>query len=144
MAWDDPPHYGVACKRLDARNPSTASDFNRRRRMPGALQACIDAVDARVVVVSYNDEAWLSLDDLAGMVETRGAAIVLGVDSKRYVGAQIGIHDPAGRKVGTVSHLRNTEYVVVAGNLSAGECAAVERAASHHGARSVTGASRAP
>ncbi len=46
VAWDDPPHYGVACKRLDARDPSTASDFNRRRRMPGALQACIDAVDS--------------------------------------------------------------------------------------------------
>ena len=134
----------MACKRIDARDPSTASDFNRRRRMPGALQACIDAVDSRVVVVSYNDEAWLSLDDLAGMVEARGPAIVLAVDSKRYVGAQIGIHDPAGRKVGTVSHLRNTEYVLVAGDLSAGERAAIERAASHHGARSVTGASLGP
>ena len=144
VAWDDPPHYGVACKRLDARDPSTASDFNRRRRMPGALQACIDAVDARVVVVSYNDEAWLSLDDLAGMVAARGPATVLAVDSKRYVGAQIGIHDPAGRKVGTVSHLRNTEYVVVAGDLTAAERAAIERVASHHGARSVTGATLGP
>ena len=96
------------------------------------------------MVVSYNDEAWLSLDDLAGMVEARGPATVLAVDSKRYVGAQIGIHDPAGRKVGTVSHLRNTEYVVVAGDLTAGERAAIERAASHHGARSVTGATLGP
>ena len=144
VAWDQPPHYGVACKRLDARDPSTASDFNRRRHMPGALQACIDAVDARVVVVSYNDEAWLSLEDLAGMVAARGPATVLAVDSKRYVGAQIGIHDPAGRKVGTVSHLRNTEYVVVAGDLMAGERAAIERVASHHGARSVTGVTLGP
>jgi len=40
---------------------------------------------------------------------------VLAFDSARYVGARIGIHDPKGRKVGTVSHLRNTEYVVVCG-----------------------------
>jgi adenine-specific DNA-methyltransferase len=40
---------------------------------------------------------------------------VLAFDSARYVGARIGIHDPSGRKVGSVSHLRNTEYVLVAG-----------------------------
>ena len=44
-----------------------------------------------------------------------GAAVVtLAFDSKRYVGAQIGIHNPRGEKVGRVSHLRNVEYVVVA------------------------------
>jgi adenine-specific DNA-methyltransferase len=40
---------------------------------------------------------------------------MLAFDSKRYVGAQIGIYDPNGRRVGRVSHLRNTEYVFVAG-----------------------------
>jgi adenine-specific DNA-methyltransferase len=39
----------------------------------------------------------------------------LAFDSRRYVGAQIGIHNPEGRKVGKVSHLRNLEYVVCAG-----------------------------
>ena len=43
-----------------------------------------------------------------------------------------------------MSHLRNTEYVLVAGDLTAGERAAIERAASHHGARSVTGATLGP
>ena len=32
---------------------------------------------------------------------------------KRYVGAQIGIHNLRGEKVGTVSHLRNKEFVYV-------------------------------
>jgi adenine-specific DNA-methyltransferase len=41
---------------------------------------------------------------------------VLAFDSARYVGARIGIHNPAGTKVGSVSHLRNTEYVLVAGD----------------------------
>ena len=39
----------------------------------------------------------------------------LAFDSRRYVGAQIGIHNPTGEKVGTVSHLHNTELVVLAG-----------------------------
>jgi adenine-specific DNA-methyltransferase len=42
--------------------------------------------------------------------------VVLAFDSARYVGARIGIHNPGGVKVGRVSHLRNTEYVVVAGD----------------------------
>jgi adenine-specific DNA-methyltransferase len=41
---------------------------------------------------------------------------ILAFDSARYVGARIGIHSPSGEKVGTVSHLRNTEYVLVAGD----------------------------
>jgi adenine-specific DNA-methyltransferase len=39
----------------------------------------------------------------------------MSFDSKRYVGAQIGIHDPSGNRVGEVTRLRNVEYVVVAG-----------------------------
>jgi adenine-specific DNA-methyltransferase len=31
------------------------------------------------------------------------------------VGARIGIHNPAGERVGRVSHLRNTEVVFVCG-----------------------------
>ena len=40
----------------------------------------------------------------------------MAFDSRRYVGAQIGIHNPSGEKVGTVSHLRNVEYVMLAGD----------------------------
>jgi adenine-specific DNA-methyltransferase len=115
VAWDHPEHYGVACKRLDARDDATKSAFNKRREMPAALRACIDGVDAEVVVVSYNDESWLTLDDLRDMVAARGHVEVLAFESKRYVGAQIGIHNPAGVKVGEVGRLRNLEYVVVAG-----------------------------
>ena len=37
VAWDAPEHYGIACKRVDARDPSTKSVFNDRRAMPDAL-----------------------------------------------------------------------------------------------------------
>jgi len=115
VAWDAPDHYGVACKRVDARDDETKSVFNRKREMPGALRDTIAALDAEVVVVSYNDESWVTLDALRDMCSVHGQVEVLAFDSKRYVGAQIGIHDPAGRKVGEVGRLRNREYVVVAG-----------------------------
>jgi adenine-specific DNA-methyltransferase len=115
VAWDRPEHYGIACKRVDARDDSTKSPFNRKREMPGALRRTVEAVDADVVVVSYNDESWVALDELCDMCSVHGDVVALSFDSKRYVGAQIGIHNPAGEKVGEVSHLRNQEYVVIAG-----------------------------
>jgi adenine-specific DNA-methyltransferase len=123
VAWDAPEHYGVACKRSELADRERTSAFNRRRAMPEALHACIEGVDVRVMVVSYNDESWLALDDLVEMCRSRGAVEILAYDSKRYVGAQIGIHNRAGERVGAVSHLRNTEYLVVSG-----ERDAVERA----------------
>jgi adenine-specific DNA-methyltransferase len=115
VAWDHPEHYGVACKRIDARDDGTKSVFNRKREMPDALRGTIADVAAEVVIVSYNDESWVALGDLREMCAVHGDVRVLGFDSKRYVGAQIGIHDPAGNKVGEVGHTRNVEYVVVAG-----------------------------
>jgi adenine-specific DNA-methyltransferase len=115
VAWDAPDHYGVACKRAELRDPATRSAFNGRRTMPVALADVIARVAAEVVVLSYNNESWLTYDDLHDLCATRGHVEVLAFDSARYVGARIGIHDPSGRKVGTVSHTRNTEYVVVCG-----------------------------
>ena len=116
MAWDAPEHYGVACKRIDARDDATKSVFNRRRTMPDALRRVIADVRARVVVVSYNDESWVTVDELRDLCAVHGHVEVLQFDSRRYVGAQIGIHNPKGERVGTVSHVRNREYVVIAGD----------------------------
>ena len=115
VAWDAPDHYGVACKRAELRDPSTRSVFNGRRTMPVALAEVVARVAAEVVVLSYNNESWLSFAELHELCAARGHVEVLAFESARYVGARIGIHNPSGRKVGTVSHLRNTEYVVLAG-----------------------------
>lgn len=123
VAWDAPGHYGVACKRDDCRDPVNRSPFNSRPAFAGALRSAIDAVEARVMVLSYNDEAWVSLDELVAMCAPRGSVAVLEFDSARYVGARIGIHSPEGHRVGRVGRLRNIEYLVVSGE--AGE---VERA----------------
>jgi len=105
----------VACKRVDLREPDGRSAFNSRRTMPGALASVVGAVEADVVMLSYNDESWLTREQLDACCSVRGHVEVLAFDSARYVGARIGIHSPSGRKVGTVSHVRNTEYVLVAG-----------------------------
>jgi adenine-specific DNA-methyltransferase len=115
MAWDAPEHYGVACKRVDLRESHTASVFNRRRQAPGAMADLVAAVRAEVMVISGSDEGWIGVDDLAGMASGRGAVEVLAFDSKRYVGAQIGIHNQLGQRVGQVGRTRNQEFLIVAG-----------------------------
>jgi len=115
VAWDAPDHYGIACKRAELRDPVTRSAFNGRRTMPLALADVVSRLDADVLALSYNNESWLSFAELHELFSARGHVEVLAFDSARYVGARIGIHDPAGRKVGRVSHVRNTEYVVLAG-----------------------------
>ena len=72
-------------------------------------------VGARVLVLSYNDESWMGLDELVEICGARGHVEVLAFASNRYVGARIGIHNPAGERVGTVGRLQNLEYVLVAG-----------------------------
>ena len=132
VRWDAPEFYGVACKRVDCTDDSSVSPFNRRAKMGDALSQVIEDVDADVMVVSYNDEAWLSLEELVAMCWRRRLSggsrdmhvQVLAADSKRYVGAQIGIHNPAGTKVGEISHLRNKELLVISGPRDAVEAAA--------------------
>jgi adenine-specific DNA-methyltransferase len=115
VAWDAPEHYGVACKRTEVRE-GERSAFNSRRTMPGALAQVVRDVRARLLVLSYNDESWMDLDDLVEVCRVRGHVEVLAFASNRYVGARIGIHNPAGERVGSVGRLRNLEYVIVAGD----------------------------
>ncbi len=115
VRWDAPEHYGVACKRVDTRE--RRSVFNSRRTMPDALAALLGRLRARTVVVSYNDESWVSPEQITGWLTDAGHEDValLAFDRKRYVGAQIGIHNRSGQRVGEVGRLRNVEYLFVAG-----------------------------
>jgi adenine-specific DNA-methyltransferase len=115
VAWDAPAHYGVACKRTEIRD-GPRSPFNSRRTMVEALPRLVEKVAADIIVLSYNDESWIPLEALIEMCRGRGHVEVLSFASNRYVGARIGIHNPAGERVGTVGRLRNLEYVLVAGD----------------------------
>jgi adenine-specific DNA-methyltransferase len=116
VEWDKPEHYGVACKRIDVRDDSTKSRFNEKRNMPAAFRSVIKSLDADILVLSYNNESWVSQEELREMCSAHQEVRLLAFDSKRYVGAQIGIYNPSGERVGEVSHLRNHEWVVVAGD----------------------------
>lgn len=117
VRWDAPEHYGIACKRIDSRDEETKSVFNKKREMPPALAEVIKNVQADVVAVSFSNEGYVPLEDLVEMCKARGNPVeVLAFDSKRYVGALIGIFNPSGEKVGKVSHTRNTEYVLLSGD----------------------------
>ena len=115
VRWDKPEVYGVACKRTDCRE--RRSDFNSRPRFAAAMQDLLSSIRAPVIVVSFSDEGWLDRQAMEGLLAPlfagRAEVTTIATDYPRYVGARIGIHNPRGEKVGTVSHLRNTEYLYV-------------------------------
>ena len=111
MLWDKPEVYGVAHKRVDVRE--RRSPFNSKRACREALSAVIAAVRAPRLLVSFSNEGYVSRDEIEAMLSTRGDVAVLSCDYKRYVGAQIGIHNHKGEKVGKVGHLSNVEHLFV-------------------------------
>jgi len=111
VRWDKPEAYGVACKRVGCK--AYRSDFNSRRRIHAALGSLIDAVRAPHLVVSFNDEGYVSRAQMEALLSRRGHVEVVEVDFPRYVGARIGIFNPSGIKVGTVGRLRNKERLFI-------------------------------
>jgi adenine-specific DNA-methyltransferase len=122
VRWDKPEVYGVARKRVDCRE--YRSPYNGAKAILPALRRLVRACRARHLVVSFNDEGFVSCLDMEEMLAERGHVRRVEVDFRRYVGAKIGIHSPAGEKVGTVGRLRNREYLWVVSD----DAAAVERA----------------
>ncbi len=108
VRWDKPEVYGTACKRADCR--TRQSDFNSKPRFMAAFADLVAAIRATWIVLSFNDEGFLER-----LLATRGEVTVIERDYPRYVGARIGIYNPAGEKVGRVGRLRNREYLFVAG-----------------------------
>ncbi len=122
VRWDAPEYYGVACKRLDARDEATRSPFNSKRTIAAALAGVIEAVRADTVVVSFNNEGFVPLPALLEMCEARGHPVeVLAFDTRRYIGQRLGVFGPDGRKVGVPGPERNIEYVLISAPEPVGE-----------------------
>ncbi len=109
VRWDKPETYGVACKRVDCRTRGSA--FNSRPRILTALRKIVCAARAKYLVVSFSNEGYIHREEMEALLGERGYVTVIEADFKRYVGAQIGIYNPAGNKVGKISHLRNKEHL---------------------------------
>jgi adenine-specific DNA-methyltransferase len=111
IRWDKPDTYGIANKRVQCKEYK--SDFNSKRRIHQGLRQVFDALRCRHLLVSFNNEGYVDREEMVALLSSRGHVGVVAVDFKRYVGAQIGIHNLNGEKVGRVSHLRNKEYLFV-------------------------------
>ena len=115
VRWDKPDTYGIANKRLDARDAEMKSPFNSKKTMSKALAQLVDDLKCDTMVLSYNNESWLSRDDLMDIASKRGHVEILDFDFKRYVGSQIGVFNKAGERVGNPGAKRNIEHIVIAG-----------------------------
>lgn len=122
VRWDKPEVYGVACKRADCRE--RRSEFNSRPACAAALRRVLESLRTDAVILSLSNEGYVTRAQVESMLADlwsgQANVHVLAHDYKRYVGAQIGIHNPRGERVGTVSHLRNTEYLFIATRDAAG------------------------
>jgi adenine-specific DNA-methyltransferase len=115
IRWDKPEVYGIACKRTDVKQRQSV--FNSRPKFAASFRDLLAAVRAPTLIVSFSDEGYLSREQLEAMLgelwDGQAQVSVIENDFKRYVGAQIGIYNPQGEKVGRVSHVRNKEFVYV-------------------------------
>jgi len=111
VRWDKPEVYGIACKRIDCK--TRKSDFNSKKRAEAAFRDFLNQVDCPFLIVSFNNEGYIDRALMEQLLSEHGDVHTVEHDYKRYVGAQIGIHNPQGERVGKVSHLRNKEYLYV-------------------------------
>ena len=135
VRWDAPASYGVANKRVDCRERRSALQLEAggaggprgAARGRSRRRGCSSRSPTRA---STTPTSWRPLLGEVGYVGR------IDVEAKRYVGAQIGIYNPSGEKVGTVSRLRNRETLFLAGP---DEALVASIAASAAGARSQRG-----
>jgi adenine-specific DNA-methyltransferase len=113
VRWDEPEPYGIAMKRLDCR--TMKSDYNSKRRARDAFDDLLNRLSVPWMVVSFNNEGYHDPKHVFELLQEHGYVNFVEVDFKRYVGAQIGIFNPSGEKVGAISHLRNKEVLFVVG-----------------------------
>jgi len=109
---DQPDTYGKANKRIDVR--TRPSVFNQKRSAREALAELIGSLRCRYLLLSFNDEGYVSLPEIEAMLGAWGEFQATAIPYRRYVGASIGIHNREGEKVGQVSHLHNHEWLFVA------------------------------
>jgi adenine-specific DNA-methyltransferase len=109
MRWDKPEVYGVAAKRIDCRTHKSL--FNSKRQFINAFASVVSSLKSKVLIVSFNNEGFVDRTEMEALLSQKGQVKTQAIDYKRYVGAQIGIHNPKGEAVGQVSHLYNKEYL---------------------------------
>jgi adenine-specific DNA-methyltransferase len=111
VRFDSPAVYGLANKRLDCRTEKSL--FNSKPAFKNAFYQVLSHLESRYFVISFNDEGFIERQDLEVLLSNFGSVKTLAVDYKRYVGAQIGIYNQQGIKVGDVKKLYNKEFLFI-------------------------------
>ena len=106
---DAPEAYGIARKRSDIRG--VRNPWNSKPRFRATLMELLTAVESRYILLSFSNEGFVPSAEMELMLGEFGHVSRTDIDFRRYIGAQIGVHNPAGEKVGTVSHTRNVEHL---------------------------------
>ncbi len=115
VLWDKPPVYGKACKRIDVR--SRKSLFNSKKSAKMALSNLVKNLDCDHLIISFNNEGFLGVDDIFEIMEKdfeASSISSISVDYRRYIGSKIGVYNLEGKKVGKEGPSRNKEYLFVA------------------------------
>jgi adenine-specific DNA-methyltransferase len=103
--------YGKVNKRLDCREKK--SIFNSKSKFFNSFQQLIADAKSRLLVISFSNEGFINKETMQNMLAQFGKVETLTQNYKRYVGAQIGIYNQKGEKVGKVKSLYNEEYLFV-------------------------------
>lgn len=111
VLYDNPEVYGVALKRKDVKERKSA--FNSKQNAKEALYKLIHALKTPYIILSFNNEGYLTKEELYSICTAKGPTLMLTRPHKRYIGAKIGIYNPKGEKVGIVSHTSNKEFLFV-------------------------------
>lgn len=111
VRFDNPNVYGLAQKRMDCK--TIKSEFNKKRTFKESLKKVLEKLRCKNIVLSFSDEGFIEKTALEDLLSKLGKVSVFEVNYKRYVGAQIGIYNQKGLKVGKVKKLRNKEFLYV-------------------------------
>ncbi|RME08154.1 MAG: DNA methyltransferase [Aquificota bacterium] len=109
VLWDNPKTYGVARKREDVKYRKSV--FNSRRSAKEALSRLLSKARTPHILLSFNNEGFFTAQEIEDLLKEWGYVVRLSRRHKRYIGAVIGVYNPKGEKVGSVSHTENTEFL---------------------------------
>jgi len=109
VLWDKSEVYGVACKRIDTK--TRKSELNSKVKFAEYFSKIVESLKVNKILVSFSNEGFISKEAMEILLSEKGQVTTHSFDYKRYVGAQIGIHNHQGDRVGEVSHTHNTEYI---------------------------------
>ncbi|MFA5758422.1 MAG: DNA adenine methylase [Clostridia bacterium] len=111
VLWDKPAVYGIACKRIDCKTRKSA--YNSKVKHKKSFQKLIEDIKSKIIIVSFNNEGFISKQEMESLLLNKGKVTTITKDYNRYIGAKIGIYNPSGEKVGKIKSTKNKEYIYI-------------------------------